>query len=182
MRTASRFLWQTPKGDDMLGQSRVWPRLRPTRSREMIKADFPSRAVGILGMHRSGTSTVAGAISLLGVPLGESDHMMPPGPDNSAGYWEQMEIYDFQRRLMARLERTWDAAEPLPKGWPDSDIVRPFQSELAAIIEKRFGRDRLWAWKEPKQLPFASAMAKSPGAIGRRTLLSVRCPKSPGRG
>jgi len=109
-----------------------------------------SRAIAILGMHRSGTSTVARAINLMGVPLGEVEKMMPPNRGNSEGYWEHLEINDFQIRLMARLRRDWDAAEPLPEGWLQSEAVKPFKAELTKIIAANFGGRPIWAWKEPR--------------------------------
>ena len=60
------------------------------------QADCKPRTICILGMHRSGTSTVARAVNLLGVSLGEDAKMMPPSPDNPEGYWEHVEINDFQ--------------------------------------------------------------------------------------
>ena len=101
-------------------------------------------------MHRSGTSTVARAINLLGVPLGDEAKMMPASADNTEGYWEHLEIYDLQNRLMARLERGWDTAGPLPVGWLQSEIVQPFKVELARIVAANFGGLPLWAWKEPQ--------------------------------
>jgi hypothetical protein len=40
----------------------------------------------VLGIHRSGTSSVAGALVRLGgnAPL----HLMPPQPENERGFWE----------------------------------------------------------------------------------------------
>src|ERR1700735_3424836 len=116
----------------------------------MKTVDCKSRAIGILGMHRSGTSTVARAINLLGVYLGEPAKMMPAGPENTEGYWEHLEINHFQKRLMAQLGRDWDTVEPLPAGWLQAENMRPFKDELARIIAGNFGGHALWAWKEPR--------------------------------
>ena len=113
-------------------------------------ADFKARTICILGMHRSGTSTVARAINLLGVHLGEPAKMMPPSPDNQEGYWEHLDINDLQNRLMARLEVGWDTVKPLPEGWLQSEIVRPFKDDLAQIVAANFSGHALWAWKEPQ--------------------------------
>ncbi len=116
----------------------------------LIQADYKSRAVAILGMHRSGTSTVARAINLMGVYLGDAGKMMPGTADNAEGYWEHLEIYDLQVRLLDRLDRDWNIAEPLPEGWLQSEAVKPFKAELAGIIAANFGGRQLWAWKEPR--------------------------------
>lgn len=41
-----------------------------------------SKAICIIGMHRSGTSAITHAVNLLGAHLGEKADMMPPSPDN----------------------------------------------------------------------------------------------------
>jgi len=101
-------------------------------------------------MHRSGTSTVARAVNLMGVYLGDETKMMPATQANAEGYWEHLEIYELQLRLLERMGWDWDVSEPLPEGWAKSEAVRPFQKELARIIAKDFGGRPLWAWKEPR--------------------------------
>lgn len=101
-------------------------------------------------MHRSGTSTVARAVNLMGVYLGEESMMMPATQANAEGYWEHLEIYDLQLRLLERMGWDWDVSEPLPAGWAKSEAVRSYQEELARILAKNFGGRALWAWKEPR--------------------------------
>lgn len=114
------------------------------------QADLNSKTICILGMHRSGTSAVARAINLLGVPLGEAAKMMPGTSENPEGYWEHTEINDLQKRLMARLQRSWDTVQPLPEGWLQSEIIRPFKAELARVVATNFGGQTLWGWKDPQ--------------------------------
>ena len=45
-----------------------------------------TRVVPILGMHRSGTSMLAGALQQLGLELGSP--LLAATPDNPHGYWE----------------------------------------------------------------------------------------------
>jgi hypothetical protein len=101
-------------------------------------------------MHRSGTSTIARAINLMGVYLGDESKLMPATQANAEGYWEHLEIYDLQRRLLERMGWDWDVSEPLPEGWAKSAAVQPYKDELAQIIEINFGSRPLWAWKEPR--------------------------------
>jgi hypothetical protein len=62
-------------------------------------------AVLVLGMHRSGTSSVAGALVRLGgdAPL----HMVPPQPDNERGYWESSVIVDLNSEVLAAGDSDW---------------------------------------------------------------------------
>ncbi len=108
-----------------------------------------SRAICILGMHRSGTSVAARALKLAGVYLGPEAAMMPPTPDNAAGYWEHLEIYRLHQRLLAQWGRCWVMTGPLPRRWIRSRKAEPFRRELRDLIIKNFAGQVLWGWKEP---------------------------------
>ena len=114
------------------------------------QADYKSTAVCILGMHRSGTSSVARAMNLLGVYLGEEAMVKGTGSDNPEGFWEHREILDLQTDLLQRLKRSWNTAAPLPVGWQQSDVVRPFKDKLSRIVTDNFGQHTLWGWKDPR--------------------------------
>ncbi|MGA3282874.1 MAG: hypothetical protein ABSD57_00245 [Verrucomicrobiota bacterium] len=111
---------------------------------------YKSTAVCILGMHRSGTSSITRAINLLGVYLGEDAKVKGRGADNREGFWEHSEICALQERLLARLNQTWDAAAPLPDQWHRSEAVRPFRDELRRLVVTNFANHSLWAWKDPR--------------------------------
>lgn len=101
-------------------------------------------------MHRSGTSSVARAVNLLGAYLGEEDKVGEVSPDNPKGYWEHIELRDLQTHLLKELGRRWDTATPLPDGWVQSPAARQAKEQLAALVKSRFGGQPLWAWKEPQ--------------------------------
>ena len=129
-------------------------------------------------MHRSGTSTFARAINLLGVHLGEAAKMMPGTADNAEGYWEHLDIYNFQKRLLARLELGWNTVAPLPEGWPQSAIIRPYKDELDRLIAENFSGHALWGWKEPQTCLLLPLWREALEKTGTRLscLLVVRSP------
>lgn len=47
-------------------------------------------ALVVLGMHRSGTSSVAGALAMLGAQPPKT--LLAPSDDNPKGFWESWEI------------------------------------------------------------------------------------------
>lgn len=59
----------------------------------------------VLGMHRSGTSSVAGALSHLGAAPPAS--LMPPKADNPSGFWESERISDFNEEILNSIGTTW---------------------------------------------------------------------------
>lgn len=109
-----------------------------------------SRAICILGMHRSGTSAVSRSINLLGAFLGEDTDFVTPLSDNPKGYWERSDIVNFHGRLMDHMKHSWDTALPLSDKWQKSEKVKPFRSELVGFIKDKFTDHELWAFKDPR--------------------------------
>ena len=75
---------------------------------------------------------------------------MEPDPNNPAGYYEHLPIYNLHGRILAALGRPWDTTFPLPPNWHRSKNIVPFRDELIEIIETRFVNKPLWAWKDPR--------------------------------
>lgn len=65
----------------------------------------PKEAVLVLGMHRSGTSSVAGALISLGgsAPL----HLLPPQPDNEKGFWESSVLVALNDEILGADGSSW---------------------------------------------------------------------------
>ena len=101
-------------------------------------------------MHRSGTSSVTRAVNLLGVFLGDESKLAGRGVDNPEKFWEHADIVALQGRLLAQLNRRWDAAFPLPENWHLNMAIRPFRDELKKLISRDFAGQPIWAWKDPR--------------------------------
>ena len=106
------------------------------------------KAVVILGMHRSGTSALGGALQLLGVNFGQ--RLAPPGKDNEKGYWEHPEIVALHDELLRSLGSRWDDDKPLPSDWVERKITRDVRSLLIGILERDFAHSSLFGMKDPR--------------------------------
>lgn len=62
-------------------------------------------ALIVLGMHRSGTSSVAGALALAGASAPR--RLMPPAADNPKGFWESSAVAAFNDRLLKTDGSDW---------------------------------------------------------------------------
>ena len=62
----------------------------------------------VLGMHRSGTSAVAGLLAEAGFCAGVGDDVMPPRADNPAGFFERLSVVAFDDALLASADGSWD--------------------------------------------------------------------------
>jgi len=113
------------------------------------------RAVLVSGAGRSGTSIVTRAMQATGVYLG--DDFKPPSRKNPTGFFEDAALLASSKRLRRTLGLRPDSLRLLDDAVWDSAAVRPYYSEFAAIIEKRFGDVPVWGFKYARTmrlLPF----------------------------
>ena len=107
------------------------------------------RAVVVLGMHRSGTSLVAGCLQRLGVDFGP--RLMPADPDNPRGYFEHNDVVNLHDRLLLALDRSWDETTPFPPDWwVDAGRLDPYRQQLLALLRRDFSTAPLWGIKDPR--------------------------------
>ncbi|MDQ1466807.1 MAG: hypothetical protein QOH10_1222, partial [Actinomycetota bacterium] len=121
----------------------------------------PSRAVCVTGMHRSGTSFIAGSLQFVGVSLGDPLRLLKPGSDNPLGYFEVAALMQLDDEMLAHCGGAWDQPPVLDPGWENDDSLDPFRARAAEILDATFGavadRPPVIAWKDPRLsllLPF----------------------------
>lgn len=66
-----------------------------------------ARVLGVLGMHRSGTSLVAGLIANAGVAAGTETGLFAGDQHNATGYYEQREIVALNDEILTSVGATW---------------------------------------------------------------------------
>ena len=89
----------------------------------MTGAQSQAECVVVLGMHRSGTSALAGILGLLGVHLG-SKLLNAPAEENAKGFCEHTGILDLQQTILLTLGSNWDDTRPLPAYWWGTRYLR----------------------------------------------------------
>lgn len=114
-----------------------------------------SRAVVVLGMHRSGTSAVARGLQALSVYLG--DNFLDAQPENPTGYWEDKSIVELNDRVLAAFGLRWDSVAPIARGEFDRFRIRLLRGWGIRYLKGAFGSQPLWGFKDPRTirlLPF----------------------------
>ncbi len=141
-------------------------------------ADRTPRGVLVLGMHRSGTSAVAGLTNLLGLTTCVSNDLITGMAWNPRGHWESRSLTRLNDQLLAEMGHTW--WYPPPSGALYSDAA----DRIAALPDDA-GRyfDRIhpsepWVWKDPRTcltLPFWRQALRRPlaGIVVFRNPLDV---------
>jgi hypothetical protein len=130
-------------------------------------------AVCIAGMHRTGTSMVARLLNRCGVHLGPARELVPAGPDNPEGFWENVHFVGLNDMVLAVLGGTWDAPPDFPRGWEGHRELEELRAAARALLA-RFERRPLWGWKDPRNsltLPFWRQLRP-----GLRVVVCVRNP------
>jgi GT2 family glycosyltransferase/glycosyltransferase involved in cell wall biosynthesis len=105
----------------------------------------------VTGMHRSGTSLVASLLAAWHVRMG--DHLLPADAGNPAGYFEDVDFLELNRRLLVACtppeegHRDW--------GWTESERfdAAPLRFHRNAAVALVAARDRAggpWGWKDPR--------------------------------
>jgi O-antigen biosynthesis protein len=137
-----------------------------------------SRAVLVLGMHRSGTSALARGLQMLGVYLGNG--FLSPQPDNPTGYWEDRNIYELNERLLAAFGLKWDDVALIDDARWEEPEVEALRSEAVEYLRSKFIDHSLWGFKDPRTirlLPFwRSALHRLD--VDECYLLVIRNPRS----
>jgi hypothetical protein len=130
------------------------------------------QALLVLGMHRSGTSALAGLIVRLGMHGPRT--LIPPNEFNPLGYWESEPIVQFHDRVLHAAGSSWDAWAPLDTSFD----AGPFASELTRILDAEFGSTPSFVVKDPRMCRFVpfwlGALAES--GITPSAILIVRDP------
>jgi predicted O-methyltransferase YrrM/glycosyltransferase involved in cell wall biosynthesis len=105
-------------------------------------------AILVLGVHRSGTSSLAHLLNVLGARL--PDKVMGPAHGNPLGHWEPMRLMEMNEEILSTIGRTWHDPRPIPLNWFRSKEAYAFHERLAAAIASGYGNTPLILIKEPR--------------------------------
>jgi hypothetical protein len=106
------------------------------------------QAVLILGMHRSGTSAIAGVSHLLGAAAPAT--MMQPAADNPAGFWESQTITGLNEAILDAGGCAWFDS----LAFDPAKVSASYQHDLLpysiSVLTHEFGDAPLFVLKDPR--------------------------------
>lgn len=135
----------------------------------------------ILGMHRSGTSAIAGTLDRLGYSFGSNLVMAKPGV-NDRGFFEDNDVLALHEALFASWGRDWRYPLPPPKTWLEDAISAGYLEKIQPLID-RLGTEPKWALKDPRlcyTLPLW-CRALEPHEIEPQVIIALRSPAAVAR-
>jgi hypothetical protein len=97
----------------------------------------------ILGMHRSGTSLVAGCLSKIGLFLGSE--LLGKNASNPLGHFEDQNLIELNDRILAAAGGTWDNPPPREKILNQAGA---FHADITSLVSSM--PSGTWGWKDPR--------------------------------
>ncbi len=133
-------------------------------------------ALLVLGMHRGGTSSMAGAMVRLGVtpPL----TLIGGDEANPKGYWESLIINILNEDILAAGGSSWDDWRPFDPGRIDPALGFTLKTRARSALIREFGEASLAVVKDPRicrLIPFWSSALQDSG-WSPRAILPLRSP------
>jgi hypothetical protein len=132
--------------------------------------------VVVLGMHRSGTSSAAGALVRLGAaaPL----HLIAPNADNERGFWESRVIGEVNDAILAAGGSDWKDWRKFNLERIDAVAAGALRARAKAALAEEFGDVGLAVMKDPRMcrlMAFWGPMFEE-AKWSVRVLLPIRSP------
>ena len=108
-----------------------------------------SRVILVVGMHRSGTSLATRALQALGVALGDN-LAIEPAPDNAKGHWEDRDLIELNKEVLAALALQWDLVGANDAALMDAPSLQPLVEQAQALLREKATKHPVWAFKDPR--------------------------------
>lgn len=106
--------------------------------------------VVIVGMHRSGTSALAGTLSANGVCMGEhGDFFPPPMKENPKGFFENRRFRTINDHALREAGYKVKAFNPDVPAW-DYAYGSSIYGQMDNVVDHYHNKWEHWGWKDPR--------------------------------
>jgi hypothetical protein len=124
--------------------------------------------VVVLGMHRSGTSAVAGSLIDAGLHACLAADLLTASADNASGHWESLAVNAENDAVLAAVGHTWQSPPGPDTDWTSAEAVRR-REPLARTMFDWLHPTTPWLVKDPRlclTLPFwLRALGRRPAVV-----------------
>ena len=135
---------------------------------------MPGRGVVVLGMHRGGTSAIAGLLRLAGLRMPVDPSLTGSSRNNPKGFWEIRPLTHFNESLLRAFDGDWSAPPPLDEGWVDDPRAASLKDRAARLFNSIIPSEA-WLWKDPR-LCLTMPFWRDAGAKDAVSVLVLRNP------
>lgn len=102
----------------------------------------------VVGMHRSGTSALAGTLGRLGLSVPAD--LMAASPANANGYYESGELALLHNRVLRSAGSRWDDWAPIAPSWFESAAAGTHAGDITRFLDRHFARAASFVVKDPR--------------------------------
>jgi GT2 family glycosyltransferase len=102
----------------------------------------------ILGMHRSGSSALAGSLFHCGIPAGKD--LMEPAYDNPKGFFENKQVVSINQDILHSLGMEWDSLANFPENWANDSAMQRHKSAIRYFLESEASANDFIFIKDPR--------------------------------
>ncbi|MBV1879639.1 MAG: methyltransferase domain-containing protein [Pseudomonadales bacterium] len=139
------------------------------------KNEKNSQIILVTGMHRGGTSALAGLLQASGFEFG--DHLLPAKPGvNEKGFFEDKRIMEINERVFASLGREWWSFDEIEQQVWQNESILALQQQAKKLLEQQTSRIQRLIIKDPRfclLLPFWTPVFASL-SLEVKIIISVR--------
>jgi len=146
-----------------------------TAATAMLSQD--RQAILVLGMHRSGTSALAGVFNGLGVAAPKRT-LMGPHPHNLKGFFEAQSMVEAHDEFLAAADSCWHDWRKFDLPWSHSPAAAQHTAKIKSVLIDEFGDAPVIVLKDPRICRFAPYTLSILASLGVRAVaaLPVRNP------
>lgn len=130
----------------------------------------------VAGMHRSGTSVVAGCVNAAGVAVGAP--LLPPADDNPKGFFEHLDVVNLHDAFLGELGLLW--SDPIVEVQAPSPQVRAaWVAKIRELYVRIASAERgVFMFKDPRSTRFLDLWAEALAELGVKPAFLV-CVRNP---
>jgi hypothetical protein len=142
--------------------------------RSEVSADLAG--IVVLGMHRSGTSSLAGALVRLGGAA--PTHLMDPAPGNARGFYESPVIMALNDDVLSAADSHWADLRRLSRSRIDAPTEKALRARALSALAAEYGTSGPPVLKDPRlcRLMDFSAPVFEEAAWSTRVVIPIRSP------
>ena len=104
--------------------------------------------VFVLGMHRSGTSALAGALFHSGISGGKQ--LLEPAYDNPKGFFENKQVVSINEDILQSFGLKWDSLFNLPDNWIYDSSMHRHKGAIRHFLQTEASSEHLLYIKDPR--------------------------------
>lgn len=118
----------------------------------------------VVGMHRSGTSALTGALQAIGAYAGGGDDLTGANAENPKGFFERRDLRNICDALLHAAEADWWKVSEFEPGDVDP-VTLEKQREKFVAVTQALSKHQVWVIKEPRLcllLPLLADLVSNP--------------------